>query len=169
MTDYKKMSVYQIYPKSFQDSNGDGIGDINGIISRLPYIADMGVEYIWLTSVYISPGNDNGYDIADYYNIDPVYGTTDDFKNLLHETHKSGLEIMMDIVVTHISTEHKSICGLKNYQNKQIIHTEIFISGKKIKENFLITGYRSLEDRSGCWMKERTAIIFIYLMLHKLI
>ena len=106
MTDYKKMSVYQIYPKSFQDSNGDGIGDINGIINRLPYIADLGVEYIWLTPIYISPGNDNGYDIADYYNIDPVYGTTDDFKNLLHETHKRGLKVMMDIVVNHTSTEH---------------------------------------------------------------
>ena len=106
MTDYKKMSVYQIYPKSFQDSNGDGIGDINGIISRLPYIAELGVEYIWLTPIYISPGNDNGYDISDYYNIDPVYGTTDDFKNLLHETHKRGLKVMMDIVVNHTSTEH---------------------------------------------------------------
>ncbi len=106
MTDYKKMSVYQIYPKSFQDSNGDGIGDINGIISRLPYIAELGVEYIWLTPIYVSPGNDNGYDIADYYNIDPVYGTIDDFKNLLHETHKRGMKVMMDIVVNHTSTEH---------------------------------------------------------------
>ena len=106
MTDYKKMSVYQIYPKSFQDSNGDGTGDINGIIKRLPYIADLGVDYIWLTPIYMSPGNDNGYDIADYYNIDPVYGTMDDFKNLLTETHKRGLKVMMDIVVTHTSTEH---------------------------------------------------------------
>ena len=106
MTDYKKMSVYQIYPKSFQDSNGDGTGDINGIIRRLPYIADLGVEYIWLTPIYVSPGNDNGYDIADYYNIDPVYGTMDDFKNLLLEAHKRNLKIMMDIVVNHTSTEH---------------------------------------------------------------
>ena len=106
MTDYKKMSVYQIYPKSFQDSNGDGTGDINGIIKRLPYIADLGVDYIWLTPIYMSPGNDNGYDIADYYNIDPVYGTMDDFKNLLTETHKRGLKVMMDIVVNHTSTEH---------------------------------------------------------------
>ena len=106
MTDYKKMSDYQIYPKSFQDSNGDGTGDINGIIRRLPYIAELGVEYIWLTPIYVSPGNDNGYDIADYYNIDPVYGTMDDFKKLLEETHKRGLKIMMDIVVNHTSTEH---------------------------------------------------------------
>ncbi|MCP1223599.1 alpha,alpha-phosphotrehalase [Sebaldella sp. S0638] len=106
MTDYKKMSVYQIYPKSFQDSNGDGTGDINGIISRLPYIADLGVEYIWLTPMYVSPGNDNGYDIADYYNIDPVYGTMDDFQNLLMEAHKRNLKVMMDIVVNHTSTEH---------------------------------------------------------------
>ena len=70
MTDYKKMSVYQIYPKSFQDSNGDGIGDINGIISRLPYIAELGVEYIWLTPIYISPGNDNGYDVVFNFEAD---------------------------------------------------------------------------------------------------
>ena len=107
MTDFKKMSVYQIYPKSFQDSNGDGIGDINGIIKRLPYIADLGVEYIWLTPMYVSPGNDNGYDIADYYNIDPVYGTMEDFKNLLAEAHKRDLKVMMDIVVNHTSTEHE--------------------------------------------------------------
>ena len=95
MTDYKKMSVYQIYPKSFQDSNGDGIGDINGIISRLPYIADLGVEYIWLTPIYVSPGNDNGYDIADYYNVDPVYGTIDDFKNLLPQISKDKVSVPM--------------------------------------------------------------------------
>ena len=106
MTDYKKMSVYQIYPKSFQDSNGDGTGDINGIIKRLPYLAELGVDYIWLTPMYVSPGNDNGYDIADYYNIDPVYGTMEDFKNLLKEAHKKKLKVMMDIVVNHTSTEH---------------------------------------------------------------
>lgn len=107
MEDFKKMSVYQIYPKSFQDSNNDGIGDINGIISRLDYIAELGVDYIWLTPMYVSPGNDNGYDIEDYYNIDPVYGTIDDFKNLLNEAHKKNLKVMMDIVVNHTSTKHK--------------------------------------------------------------
>lgn len=106
-TKFKQSVVYQIYPKSFQDSNGDGIGDIRGIISRLDYLAELGVDYLWLTPPYVSPQNDNGYDIADYYDIDPLYGTMADFDELLEQAHQKGLKIIMDIVVNHTSTEHE--------------------------------------------------------------
>ncbi|WEV47336.1 alpha-glucosidase [Bifidobacterium sp. ESL0690] len=98
--------VYQIYPRSFQDSNGDGFGDIQGIISRLDYLAGLGVDVLWLSPVYVSPQVDNGYDIADYQNIDPRFGTMDDMDELLREAHKRGLKIVMDLVVNHTSDEH---------------------------------------------------------------
>lgn len=98
--------VYQIYPRSFQDSNNDGIGDIKGITSRLDYLADLGVDVLWLSPVYKSPQDDNGYDIADYQNIDPMFGTLDDMDELLDEAHKRGLKIIMDLVVNHTSDEH---------------------------------------------------------------
>lgn len=103
---WKKATVYQIYPKSFNDSNDDGIGDIGGIIEKLDYLKNLGVEVVWLTPIYASPQNDNGYDIADYYNIDPLFGTMEDFEKLLSETHKRGMKLIMDMVVNHTSTEH---------------------------------------------------------------
>ncbi|MBU5456012.1 alpha,alpha-phosphotrehalase [Caproiciproducens sp. MSJ-32] len=103
---WKSSVVYQIYPKSFKDSNGDGIGDIAGIIEELDYIKSLGVKVIWLTPIYVSPQNDNGYDIADYYNIDKMFGTIEDFKRLLDETHKRGMKLIMDMVVNHTSTEN---------------------------------------------------------------
>lgn len=106
MKEWQKETVYQIYPRSFQDSNGDGIGDINGIISRLDYLQKLGIGLIWLTPMYLSPGNDNGYDIADYYRIDPVFGTMDDFEKLLSEAHKRDIKIIMDMVLNHTSNEN---------------------------------------------------------------
>lgn len=94
--------VYQIYPKSFQDSNGDGIGDINGIIQRLPYIKALGVDYIWLTPIYPSPQLDNGYDVSNYKDIDPMYGTMKDFENLIAMSNQMGIGIMMDLSLIHI-------------------------------------------------------------------
>lgn len=98
--------VYQIYPKSFQDSNGDGIGDIPGIISRLDYLADLGVDAIWLSPVYQSPGIDNGYDISDYEAIDPQFGTMADMQHLIQAAQKRGIRIVMDLVVNHTSDQH---------------------------------------------------------------
>ena len=103
---WKSKVVYQIYPKSFKDSNGDGVGDIVGIIEKLDYLKNLGVDVIWLTPIYKSPQNDNGYDISDYYNIEPMFGTLEDFKKLLDETHKRGMKLIMDMVVNHTSTEH---------------------------------------------------------------
>ncbi|MEQ6139144.1 alpha-amylase family glycosyl hydrolase, partial [Bifidobacterium breve] len=98
--------VYQIYPRSFQDTNGDGLGDLKGITSRLDYLADLGVDVLWLSPVYRSPQDDNGYDISDYRGIDPLFGTLDDMDELLAEAHKRGLKIVMDLVVNHTSDEH---------------------------------------------------------------
>ncbi|MBF0974049.1 MAG: glucohydrolase, partial [Actinomyces sp.] len=98
--------VYQIYPRSFQDANGDGIGDIQGITRRLPYVAELGIDVIWLCPMYVSPQDDNGYDIADYQNIDPMFGTLDDMDELLRTAHNLGLKVIMDLVVNHSSDEH---------------------------------------------------------------
>ncbi|MBE6574155.1 MAG: alpha-glucosidase [Ruminococcaceae bacterium] len=107
---YKEAVVYQIYPKSFCDTNGDGIGDIPGIISKLDYLKELGINTIWLSPCYVSPGDDNGYDIADYRTIDPVYGTMEDFKFMLSEMNKRGIKLLMDLVVNHTSDEHEWFC-----------------------------------------------------------
>ena len=100
------MTVYQIYPKSFADTNGDGIGDIQGIIQKLPYIVDLGVNCIWLTPIYKSPGKDNGYDVSSYTEIDPIYGTMKDFEQLATLCKDLGIIIMLDMVFNHTSSEH---------------------------------------------------------------
>tara|TARA_Y100001956_G_C4122874_1_gene188453 strand:- start:194 stop:1873 length:1680 start_codon:yes stop_codon:yes gene_type:complete len=114
---WKTASIYQIYPKSFCDSGNKGTGDIQGIISKLDYLKLLGVDAIWLTPVYESPMIDNGYDISDYYAINPDFGTMEDFDQLLAEAHQRGIRIIMDIVVNHTSTEHhwfQSALGDKN-------------------------------------------------------
>ncbi|MDR1585875.1 MAG: alpha-glucosidase, partial [Treponema sp.] len=103
---WKSAVVYQIYPRSFQDSNNDGTGDIPGIISRLDYLADLGIDVIWLSPVYKSPMVDNGYDISDYEDIDPLFGSMQDMERLLAEAHKRGIKIVMDLVVNHTSDRH---------------------------------------------------------------
>lgn len=107
MSWWKNSVVYQIYPKSFQDSNGDGIGDIPGIISRLDYLEKLGIDVIWLSPVYESPMDDNGYDISDYRAIHPDFGTMEDMDQLIAEADKRGIKIVMDLVVNHTSDEHE--------------------------------------------------------------
>lgn len=113
--------VYQVYPKSFYDSNNDGIGDLNGITEKLDYIKYLGADYIWITPFFISPQRDNGYDVADYCNIDPAYGTMEDFDRLSAEAKKRGIGIMLDMVFNHTSTEHKwfkkALAGEKKFQD----------------------------------------------------
>ena len=103
---YKRMSFYQIWIRSFKDGNGDGIGDLKGVYEKLGYIKSLGVDGIWFSPIYPSPKADYGYDISDYKNIDPEYGTLDDFKKVLNEAHRIGLKIIMDLVVNHTSDEH---------------------------------------------------------------
>ncbi len=104
---YKDLVVYQIYPKSFMDSNGDGIGDLKGIISKLPYLKSLGINAIWLSPIYKSPFVDNGYDISDYMDIDSRFGTMDDFREYLDKCHELGIYVIMDLVVNHTSNKHK--------------------------------------------------------------
>ena len=103
---WKSAVVYQIYPRSFADSNGDGTGDIPGIISRLDYLAELGVDVVWLSPVFRSPMDDNGYDISDYQDVDPLFGTLDDLDELIAGLHERGIKLVMDLVVNHTSDEH---------------------------------------------------------------
>ncbi|OOE82553.1 alpha,alpha-phosphotrehalase [Salinivibrio siamensis] len=103
---WKTATIYQIYPKSFRDTTQTGTGDLPGIIEKLDYFSTLGIDALWLTPIYVSPQVDNGYDIADYYAIDPSLGTMDDFDTLLAEAHKRDIRIIMDIVINHTSTEH---------------------------------------------------------------
>jgi oligo-1,6-glucosidase len=98
--------VYQVYPRSFQDSDGDGIGDLGGVLQRLDHLSDLGVDVLWLSPVYPSPQADNGYDISDYQDIDPLFGTLDQFDELIAELHRRGMRLVMDLVVNHTSDEH---------------------------------------------------------------
>ena len=104
---WQRSTVYQIYPRSFQDSNGDGIGDLPGITSRLEYIRELGADAVWLSPIYKSPNDDNGYDISDYQDIMTEFGTMADFDAMLEKAHSLGLKIVMDLVVNHSSDEHR--------------------------------------------------------------
>jgi oligo-1,6-glucosidase len=121
----KNAIIYQIYPRSYRDTDGDGLGDIRGIINSLDYIADLGVTHIWLSPVYKSPDDDNGYDIADYKSIQPAFGTMEDFDELVAEAKKRGIGIVMDLVINHTSDEHewfkKALAGDEKYKNYYII------------------------------------------------
>lgn len=103
---WKKSVIYQVYPRSFYDSNGDGIGDLQGIIQKLPYLEKLGIDAVWLSPIYRSPQDDNGYDISDYQDIDPIFGNMKDMDGLISEAKKHGIRIIMDLVLNHTSDEH---------------------------------------------------------------
>lgn len=130
---WHEKTAYQIYPKSFCDSNGDGIGDIRGIISKLDYLQNLGIEILWLSPVYLSPCADQGYDIADYYRIDPRFGTMEDMEELLKEAKKRGIYILMDLVVNHCSDEHewfKKACEDPDGEYGKYFYIEKMVDGK---------------------------------------
>lgn len=124
MSGFKSSTVYQIYTKSFCDSNGDGLGDIPGVVSRLDYLKELGVDYIWLTPFFKSPQRDNGYDVADYCSVDPRFGTMEDVRTLIAEADRRGIGCMFDMVFNHTSTEHewfkKAMAGDKTYMDYYI-------------------------------------------------
>lgn len=124
MADFSNKVIYQIYPKSFKDSNGDGIGDLRGVAEKLDYLKDLGVDYLWLTPFFVSPQRDNGYDVADYRNIDPMFGTMEDLDNLIAEGKKRNIGLMFDMVFNHTSTSHewfrRALAGEKKYQDYYI-------------------------------------------------
>ncbi len=133
----KDMVVYQIYPRSFLDTNGDGIGDLRGIIEKLDYLADLGVTALWLSPIYVSPDDDNGYDIADYKAIHPQFGTLEEFDELVAEAKKRGIGIVMDLVINHTSDEHewfqRALAGEERYREYYILREG---SGNKLPNNW---------------------------------
>ena len=124
MANFQDKVVYQIYPKSFCDTNGDGLGDLPGVTAKLDYLKDLGVDYLWLTPFFPSPQRDNGYDVADYRAVDPRFGTMEDLETLIREADKRGIGLMLDMVFNHTSTEHawfrRALAGEKKYQDYYI-------------------------------------------------
>ncbi|MDH9159928.1 alpha,alpha-phosphotrehalase [Staphylococcus succinus] len=130
--DWRKSVVYQIYPKSFNDTTGNGEGDLQGIIEKMDYLQYLGVDYIWLTPVYESPMNDNGYDISNYYKINEAFGTIEDLETLVFEAHKRGLKVMLDIVINHTSTEHEWF--KEAYKNKNSPYRDYYFFRRSANE-----------------------------------
>ncbi|CAM3095258.1 alpha,alpha-phosphotrehalase [Staphylococcus argensis] len=148
--DWRKSVVYQIYPKSFNDTTGNGQGDINGITDKLDYLAYLGVDYLWLTPVYQSPMNDNGYDISDYYQVNKLFGSLDDLRTLISEAHRRDLKIMMDIVINHTSTEHQWFKDA--YNNPESPYRDFYIF-KKSKGKGPPTNWQS-KFGGNAWQQE---------------
>ncbi len=131
---WKESVVYQIYPRSFMDGNGDGIGDLQGIISKLDYLKELGIDVIWLSPVYESPNDDNGYDISDYCKIMNEFGTMEDWDELLHEMHERNMKLMMDLVVNHTSDEHNWFIESRKSKDNKYRDYYIWRPGKEGKE-----------------------------------
>ncbi|WP_406686129.1 alpha,alpha-phosphotrehalase [Rossellomorea vietnamensis] len=128
---WKKSVVYQIYPKSFYDTSGNGVGDIKGITAKLDYLKELGIDVVWITPIYTSPQNDNGYDISDYFNIHEEYGTMEDFDELLEEAHSRGIKIIMDIVINHTSTENQWFIESRKSKDNEYRDFYIWRDGKE--------------------------------------
>ena len=131
MKDFKKSCVYQIYPKSFRDTTGNGVGDLNGVTEKLDYLKKLGVDYLWLTPFFVSPQNDNGYDIADYYHIDPLFGTMEDLDRLIKEAADRGMGLMFDMVFNHTSTRHQWFCAGSSRERRSTRITTFSGKGKR--------------------------------------
>lgn len=157
---WQKVTVYQIYPRSFQDSNNDGIGDLKGIISRLDYLEKLGIGAIWLSPVYSSPNDDNGYDISDYRNIMKEFGTMSDMEELIDEANKRGIRIVMDLVVNHTSDEHSWFIEAKNQKTPNTV--TIIFGEIRLTEASLIRLNRALAVQRGNMMSKAASIICIF-------
>jgi alpha-glucosidase len=131
---WKEAVAYQIYPRSFMDSNGDGIGDIKGILSKLDYLKELGIDVIWISPIYKSPNDDNGYDISDYKAIAEEYGTLDDFDELLEAVHKRGMKLIMDLVINHTSDEHPWFIESRSSKDNKYRDYYIWRDGKEGSE-----------------------------------
>lgn len=140
---FREMTMYQIWPRSFCDGNNDGIGDLKGVLSKLEYIKSLGVDAVWFSPLYVSPQADYGYDIADYCNINPEYGTLDEFKQVLDKAHGLGLKVVMDLVINHTSDQHE---WFKKSVKREEPYTDFYIwrkgkgkNGKKVPNNWMST------------------------------
>ncbi len=128
---WKNVVCYQIWPLSFKDSNNDGKGDIRGVISKLDYLKDLGVDVIWLSPTYQSPMKDCGYDVSDYQAIHEWFGTLTDMENLIEETHNRGMKILLDLVVTHTSDQHRWFQKAKRSRTNDKADHYIFLDGRR--------------------------------------
>ena len=155
---WKEAVVYQIYPRSFMDSNGDGVGDLRGIKSRLSYLKLLGIDVIWLSPVYQSPNDDNGYDISDYRDIMTEFGTLEDFDEMLAEAHKLGIKIVMDLVVNHSSDEHRWFVESRKSKDNPYRDYYIWREAKDGKEPN--NWGPVLVDPHGSTIRQRICIIF---------
>ena len=162
---WKESVVYQIYPRSFCDSNGDGIGDLNGITGKLDYLKELGVDVIWLSPVYKSPNDDNGYDISDYQAIMDEFGTMEDFDRMLATAHEKGIKIMMDLVVNHTSDEHKwFIESRKSIDNP---YRDYYIWRPAKEDGSLPNNWGSCFSGSAWEYDETTDMYFLHLFSKK--
>ena len=161
---WKESVVYQIYPRSFKDSNGDGIGDINGITEKLDYLKELGIDVIWLSPVYQSPNDDNGYDISDYQAIMEEFGTMEDFDRMLAEAHKIGIRIVMDLVVNHTSDEHAWFVESKKSRENPYRDYYIWREGKDGKEP---NNWGSVFNGSAWVYDETTDMYYLHLFSKK--
>ncbi|KAG6819769.1 maltose permease [Arthromyces matolae] len=169
---WKSCTVYQIYPISFFDSNGDGIGDLNGIHAKLDYLKDLGVDVVWLSPIYRSPLADMGYDISDYRDIDPRYGTLEDWDRLLQGVHERGMKLVMDLVVNHSSDEHEWFIQSKSSKEKNNPKRDWYIwrppkidpdTGKRKPPN----NWRSVFHGSAWDYDEKTDEYYLHLYVSK--
>lgn len=161
---WKEAVVYQIYPRSFKDSNGDGIGDLQGIISKLDYLKELGVDVVWLSPVYQSPNDDNGYDISDYRNIMTEFGTLHDWDQLVAEMHKRNIKLVMDLVVNHSSDEHQWFIESRKSKDNPYRDYYIWREGKNSKEP---NNWVSFFSGSTWELDEQTGEYYLHLFTKK--
>ena len=172
---YKEYAIYQIWPRSFCDGNGDGIGDLKGIYSKLDYIKSLGVDVIWFSPLYPSPNADYGYDISDYKDINPEFGTLDDFKMVLDGAHERGMKVLMDLVVNHTSDQHRWFKeSLKGDDNPYHSYYHWKKAKAKTERNPRTTGFPLLRAAPGnimknsmnstCTFSQKVSLILIWII-----
>jgi oligo-1,6-glucosidase/alpha-glucosidase len=161
---WKEAVAYQIYPRSFMDSNGDGIGDIQGVISKLDYLSDLGIDVIWICPVYQSPNDDNGYDISDYKDIMKDFGTMEDFDELLDEVHHRGMKLIMDLVINHTSDEHPWFVESRSSKENPYRDYYIWHEGKDGKEP---NNWESIFSGSAWEFDEKTKEYYMHVFSKK--
>ena len=161
---WKEAVIYQIYPRSFKDINGDGIGDLSGIIQKLDYSEDLRINAIWLCPIYKSPNDDNGYDISDYQDIMDEFGTMEDMENLLTETHRRDMKLIMDLVVNHTSDEHPWFIESRSSLNNP--YRDFYIQ-RKGKNGLPPNNWGSVFGGSAWEYDEKTEEYYLYLFSKK--
>ena len=165
---WQRATIYQVYPRSFQDTDGDGVGDLRGIISRLPYFAELGVDAIWLSPIFRSPMKDFGYDVSNYVDIDPLFGTMGDFDTLLEAAHKQSLRLLLDFVPNHTSDQHPWFMKADRRGGTPSA-TGIFGATQRPMAGRPITGYQNSAEALGNSIMQRVNIIITLFFRRSLI